>query len=294
MQIALAALLRAQQAARADMRPDMRIGVIGYGTIAALALKTLARELPEPLESVCILIKPGNRERALNVLAQCANSLCRHSSVTDSVDEFLRAAPDVVAEAAGHGALENHGAKILASGKPLIIASAGALADERLRDALDAAAAQSGNAWSVIPGAVGGLDILRAAKLSGLDEVVYVSRKPPAAWKGTKAEKLIDLDATKTETVFFEGAAGQAARDYPQNANVAATIALAGAGFDKTRVVMIADPAVTRNVHELKVRAKCAEFTIRIEGRPAPDNPKTSLTTAYSLVDVLLQRLRAL
>lgn len=289
MRIVLAGRLRAQRAVRAKMR----LGVIGYGTIATLALKTLARELPEPLAGVCILTRPGNRERALNVLVQCSSKLCLESTVTESIEEFLRHDPHVIAEAASHGALESHGAKILAAGKPLIITSVGALADDRLRPALDAAAQQGRTSWEAIPGAAGGLDILRAAKLSGLDEVIYVSRKPPAAWKGTKAQTLVDLDNAKSETVFFEGAAGQAARDYPQNANVAATIALAGAGFEKTRVRMIADPSVSRNVHELHVRAKCAEFTIRIEGRPAPENPKTSLTTAYSLADVLLQRLHA-
>ncbi|MBM3607203.1 MAG: aspartate dehydrogenase [Alphaproteobacteria bacterium] len=270
----------------------MRLGVIGYGTIARLALKTLARELPAPLELVSILVKPDAADRAGKMIEACGANLCTRFVIAFSPEEFLQTNPDCVAEAAGHGALEAYGAKILAAGKPLIVASAGALADGKLRAALDAAALQGKADWEVIPGAVGALDILRAAKLSVLEEVIYISRKPPAAWKGTQAQSLIDLDNTKTPTTFFEGHAGEAARAYPQNANVAATIALAGAGFEKTRVRMIADPSAQRNVHELQVRAHCAEFSIRIEGRPAPDNPKTSLTTAYSLADVLLTRLR--
>ena len=83
----------------------------------------------------------------------------------------------------------------------------------------------------------------------------------------------------------------QAARDYPQNANVAATIALAGAGFAATRVRLTADPGVARNVHELFVRSRAVDVTIEIAGHPSPDNPKTSLTTGFALAADVLARL---
>ena len=139
-------------------------------------------------------------------------------------------------------------------------------------------------------GAVGGVDILAAARLSGIEDVVYTSRKPPRAWCGTPAERLLDLDALMGEAMFFEGTARAAARDYPQNANVAATVALAGAGFERTKVRLIADPHVQRNVHEVSVRSSCADFHVRIEGKPSPTNPKTSLPTAFSIARLVLNR----
>jgi aspartate dehydrogenase len=145
----------------------------------------------------------------------------------------------------------------------------------------------------VLPaGAVGGIDALGAAKLSGLEEVTYTGRKPPLAWKGTAAEALLDLGALTEPATFFEGTAREAAMQYPQNANVAATVALAGAGFDATRVRLVADPTIARNLHEVSVRSAAAEFSIRLEGRPSPSNPKTSLTAGYSMAREVLNRAR--
>jgi len=266
----------------------LKLGIIGYGTIAKQALTALAHELAQPLEAVVCLARPDGAARARDLLESLGERLAGERLVVGSVGELLGHRPDFVAEAAGHKALQDHGAQILSAGKDLLVTSAGALADDVLRTGLDAAALQSGASYRICPGAVGGLDILAAAKLAGLHEVLYTSRKPPKAWAGTPAERLVDLAALTSEHVFYEGSADAAARDYPQNANVAATIALLGAGFAATRVRLIADPAVSRNVHELSVRSACADFDVRIAGQPSPENPKTSLTTGYALANQIL------
>lgn len=266
----------------------MKLAVIGYGTIARLAMQTIAVERCADIEAVTILSRPDGRDRAGAMLEASGCRAIADAAIVTDAQALLARQPDIVLEAAGHEALNAFGAAVLETGHRLIITSVGALADNALRTALDNAATRGSSRYDIIPGAVGGLDILAAAKLSGLNRVVYKSRKPPGAWRGTAAETMTKLDAIREATVFFRGNAGEAARQFPQNANVAATIALAGAGFAATQVELIADPGVSRNVHELTVEAKSADFTIRIEGRPAPDNPKTSLTTAYSLARVAM------
>ena len=78
---------------------------------------------------------------------------------------------------------------------------------------------------------------------------------------------------------------------YPKNANVAATLALAGLGFEATRVEMVADPAVSQNIHEYRVTSGAADYAMRIEGKPSPDNPKTSLATVYSVAREVMNRM---
>ena len=268
-----------------------RIGVIGYGAIASLALDCMARELTAPLDAVICLARETGLARANAMLDRAGPRLAHRSSVVSSLDAFLDARPDLVIEAAGHGALRACGPGLIGAGHDLLVTSVGALADADLHAALNAAAI-NGGALILSSGAIGGLDLLTAAKLSGGLIVTYTSRKPPRAWRGTKAETLLDLDALAKEAIFYEGDARGAATDYPQNANVAATLALHGAGFEATRVRLVADPAARGNVHEIRIASACADITLNIEGRASPDNPKTSLTTAYSVAAQALEWLR--
>ena len=105
--------------------------------------------------------------------------------------------------------------------------------------------------------------------------------------KAGAADALVAFDALSQAATFYRGFAREAARRFPQNANVAATVALSGIGFDRTEVELIADPHVMGNVHELEVRSVASEFTLRIVGKPLADNPKTSAFTACSALNLL-------
>ncbi|MBM3676809.1 MAG: DUF108 domain-containing protein [Actinobacteria bacterium] len=76
--------------------------------------------------------------------------------------------------------------------------------------------------------AIAGLDGPGAVALGGLDEVRPTSTTPPHAWIGTPAEQVVDLRTCQDATEIFRGTAREAARSYPMNANLAATVALAG------------------------------------------------------------------
>lgn len=264
------------------------LGLVGYGTVAGLALTAVAAHLERPLDRLVCRARPGAEDRARAVVDGFAGRLADEVRVVTAIDDLLAADPDLVVEAAGHAAVAETGAPVLAAGGTFLISSVGALSDADLHDRLLEAARRGGGRLALLPGAIGGLDLLGAARLSGLAEVTYVSRKPPRAWAGTPAASRLDLDAVAAPTAFYEGNAREAARDFPKNANVAATVALAGLGFEATRVRLIADPTVGGNVHEIVFRSACADATIRIEGRPSPDNPKTSATTGWSLARAIL------
>jgi aspartate dehydrogenase len=119
--------------------------------------------------------------------------------------------------------------------------------------------------------------------------VTIETRKPPGGLEGAPylVERGISLAGIGSEQLVFEGNATQAAAGFPANLNVAAALALAGIGAARTRVRIIADPTVTRNIHTIRVESEAARFTMTIEGVPSAENPRTGRLTPLSLLACL-------
>jgi aspartate dehydrogenase len=171
----------------------------------------------------------------------------------------------------------------------VVVLSVGALADDRLRYAAEDAARRSGALLYVPSGGIGGLDALKAACAAGVDEVSIQVAKPPVAWKGIPyvAALGVDLDRLQSAHTLFEGPAREGVPHFPQNVNIAAVLSLAGIGWDRTRLTVVADPALTRNTHTIRVAGASGRFTVVLENVPAPENPKTSWLACYSALAAL-------
>lgn len=251
------------------------IGLIGFGGIAESVLTMLKDELEGELNLAGILVRNANgRPEPLPF-------------VTD-LDQLISRRPRVIAECASHEAVHRYGEAVLRSDTDLIVISTGALADAALHDRLRTAAQETGRKLILPSGAIGAVDALSSARLGGLERVRFRSRKPARAWKGTPAEDAVDLDQLTAPQVVYRGNARQAALLYPKNSNATATVALAGLGFEDTEVELVADPDLGSNIHEIDVEAKSGSFFITLTGKPSPNNPRTSMLTAYSVVRALL------
>jgi len=240
----------------------MNIGIIGQGAIGRYVCDH-ARERGHVVRAV--LVRP-----------------VRLQDIPDNVELMI--------DCAGHQALKSYGPDILRGGTDLATVSIGALADTDVHESLERAAAEGNSKLYLASGAIGALDCLRAARVGSLREVTYVGRKPPRGWKGSPAEDQLDLDNLDAGAeVHFDGTARVAATEYPKNANVAAAVALAGIGFDATRVKLIADPNIDENIHEVRADGEFGQFSFEIRGRSLPDNPRSSALAAMSVVSMLEQ-----
>jgi aspartate dehydrogenase len=260
----------------------VRIAIIGGGSIARLFLEHIRRGDLGRARVVAIVGRgEGSRGR------QLARAF-RVPFVT-SLKGLLAAKPDVVVEAAAHEAVREYGEPLLKKGIALIVLSAGALCDDALRRKLERAAVKGGAALSVPSGGIGGLDAVKAACVAGVDEVTIAVTKPPAAWKNIPyVEKLgVDLDHLREARVLFEGPAREGVPHFPANVNIAAVLSMAGIGFDRTRLKVVADPALRHNTHYIDVKGRTGKFSIKLENVPAPDNPKTAWLACYSALAAL-------
>lgn len=264
------------------MNRTLRTAVLGGGTIARLVLEQARKGALPGIEVVALAGRSASSPAA---------ALAREFSVKYAVggEALLALRPDAVLEAASHDAVRQHLVAFLDAGVSVVVLSAGALADDALRGAAEAASGRTGALLYVPSGGIGGLDALKTACLAGVDEATIQVAKPPAAWKGIPyvERQGVMLDRLAAPITLFEGPAREGVPHFPQNVNIAAVLALAGIGMDRTRLKVVADPALTLNTHTIRVAGRSGRFTVVLENVPAPDNPKTSWLACYSALAAL-------
>jgi aspartate dehydrogenase len=259
------------------MNRPLRTVLLGGGTIARLVLEEVRRGTLPGIEVVAIAGRSADSPAAV---------LAREFGVKYLLggEALVALRPDAVLEAASHDAVRQHLVSLLAAGIGVVVLSAGALADDALRQAAEAASARSDALLYVPSGGIGGLDALKTACLAGVDEASIQVAKPPAAWRGIPYVERsgVALDRLDAAVTLFEGPAREGVPHFPQNVNIAAVLALAGIGMDRTYLKVVADPALTLNTHTIRVVGKCGRFTVVLENVPSSDNPKTSWLACYS------------
>jgi aspartate dehydrogenase len=155
------------------------------------------------------------------------------------------------------------------------------------------AKAEASKARIIVPsGALSGLDAVSAMSIDTIAESKIISTKPPKGFKNAPyvIENKIDLDSMQKRVMIFEGNVFEAAKAFPANVNVAASLALAGIGPEKTQVEVWADPDAKGNSHEIFVTGSGSVVRAKIENLPDPTNPKSSMQAGYSIVAALKKR----
>ena len=251
-----------------------RIAIIGYGAIAREVLTTLQNTAF--VEHLAILHRTLPDGHELQKVDHFNN-----------LDEFCNWKPDLVIEAAGHDAVRNYVSILLENGFPVLVSSVGALHDDQLFENLLAKAEQGQTRLLLPSGAIGALDYVRACRFTADQHIVYESRKPVQAWQNELVERGYEIKTLHEPVVLFEGMAREAARLYPANLNVAATLALAGIGMDQTHVRVVADPSITGNQHHIHIQSDHGRMSVTFENTVSPSNPKSSRIVSKSIVAAL-------
>ncbi len=255
----------------------IKVGLVGCGTIGSAIAKEIDKEIPE-LKLVAVCDRNQVKTRKL------VESLNQKPDLT-TVDELIEAS-DLVIEAASAKIVAELVEKTINRRKNIMVMSVGGLVD---RVDLFEKAKAKGRRVYFPSGAIAGLDAIKGAKESGIDLVTLTTYKPPSGLQGAPylAQKGIELSEIKEKTILFEGSCREAVKAFPKNINVAASLAFAGVGLEKTRVRMIVDPGIKRNVHHIVVEGDFGRLETRTENLPSPLNPKTSYLAVLSAIATL-------
>ncbi len=244
----------------------MRLGIIGCGAIGT-DVAVYADTMNE-IEKIYLFDIDKKAEEKL--LKKVHKAKCK--KVKDFLDDV-----DVVFEAASQEAVREYAEIALSAGKDLILMSVGSLFDDKFRGKLEDIAKKKHCKIYVPSGAICGIDGVLSASIDKIDEVTLVTTKSP---------KSLGKDFDR-RTVVFRGSARDAVKKFPQNINVAASLSLAGVGFDKTRVEIVADPVATRNSHKILAHGGFGRLRAEIENMPNPNNPKSSYMASLSAIATL-------
>ena len=248
----------------------MIVGIIGCGVIGSEICRALDADRFQG--TVLVMYRHPDRARRLARLLKVKSAAVPLSDILDRAN--------LVVECASIEAAREIALNVLTKGTDLMLLSVGALVDNDFREhVLQAARSHHCNLY-VPSGAVGGIDALLAASQGTIDRVTITTTKPPASLHEAPYVVAHHIDVEKSG-VIFEGTAHQAIDYFPQNINVAATLALAGLGFDRTIVRIAVDTRITHNIHEVDVEGDFGRFTARFENIPSSNN-RTSKLAAYS------------
>lgn len=245
----------------------MKIGLIGAGAIGQYLLKYINGKHHEKMEITSVLVRDFDKYAHLQ-------KEYRMNLYTD-IDEFIDSEIDIIVEAANVSVAVDLLPKIIKR-KEVMLISVGALANQETLNLVE----QSDNRSLHLPsGAIGGLDLIQNAKgLGNLDSVSLTTRKP--------ALSLID-ELPDKEMIVFEGPASEAIDKYPKNMNVSIVLSLAGLGMEHTKVTLIADPNVDKNIHTIHATGNFGEMELTVKNVPLLENPKTSSLAALSVFSTL-------
>jgi aspartate dehydrogenase len=258
-------------------RPPLRVAIAGLGAIGF----KLARALDAGIDGLTLTAVAGSDPARAK--AKTADFRSKPAVATAA---NLAGFADIVVDAAPSAAFRPLAEATIGAGRILVTVNAGALLSHL--DLVEAAR-KSGGRIVVATGALLGLDAVRAAAEGKITRATMITRKPPRGLEGAPhlVKNNISLANLTAPLKVIDGSAGDGAKGFPANVNVAAALSLAGIGPERTRLEVWADPSMDRNRHSIEIEADSARFTMTIENVPSEENPRTGKITALSVIACL-------
>lgn len=259
----------------------VRIGIIGCGAIGSRMAQTITKDMSKDCKVVGLFDVDADK------VTRLATKLKLRSIAKKTIDDLIKVS-DCVVEAVNSENTVQIIEKIIRAKKSVLAMSVGKLLNAHHLYNL----ARKNKCYILLPsGAIAGVDAIKAASMANIKRISLTTRKPLKGFKTNSYLQSINTDLSKItkETVIFDGTVQQAVKFFPQNINVAATIALASQAPKKLHIKIIVSPEYTRNIHEIELEGDFGRISTKTENVVCPDNPKTSYLAVLSGLQTLKQ-----
>ena len=262
-------------------KAKVRVGILGCGAIGSRIARSIKSECDgKAFVSALFDINPAKSENLQKTLSF-------KNTVKKSYQDLLNAS-DLIVEAVNAPDTRQLIRQALLAKKDVLIMSVGKFIDG---DSILKLAQKQGVRVLIPSGAIAGIDAIKAAALGKIASITLTTRKPTYGFTDNAfvQARRINLSQIKKETILFEGNVKEAVKCFPQNINVASTIALASGAKDKLRIRISTSPAFKVNSHEIEVIGAFGRLVTKTENVVCSDNPKTSILAVLSAVVTLKQ-----
>jgi len=262
-----------------QVKTKIRVGILGCGAIGSRIAKSIKSQCGH--QAVVAGLFDINPLKAQNL-----QKLIPYKNIVKSSYLELLNSCDILVEAVNAPDTRQLVRQAILAKKDVLVMSVGKFIEG---ESILKLAQKQGVRVLIPSGAIAGIDAIKAASLQRVDRVTLTTRKPIYGFADNTyvQEKRINLSQIKKETILFDGNVREAVKCFPQNINVAATIALACGSKDKLRIRISTSPTFKVNSHEIEVAGEFGRLVTKTENVICPDNPKTSYLAVLSAVRTL-------
>ncbi len=267
-------------------KSKVKVGILGCGAIGSRIARSIKSECNEQaFVSALFDINPAKAENLQKFLPT-------KKVVKKTYAELLNAS-DLIVEAINAPDTQQLVRQALLAKKDVLVMSVGKFIHN---DSILKLAQKEGARLLIPSGAIAGIDAIKAASLGKISQITLTTRKPIYGFADNAyvQARRINLSQIKKETILFDGNVKEAVKCFPQNINVAATIALASGCKDKLRIRISTSPEYKVNSHEIEMVGEFGRLWTKTENMVCPDNPKTSYLAVLSAVQTLKQYFQGL
>lgn len=241
------------------------LAIVGCGKLANIVVDACLNNL---LPSFNII---GVHSRTPEKMQQVANKIDQvkqESNLTlcNTLDELLALKPDYIVETASPAAMKEIALPALSRGISIVTLSIGALADKAFYEEVENTAQNNNARVHLVPGAIGGFDVMRTSALMGKCETSFRTKKGPNSLKGTPVYS--DELQVNTQQVF-KGNAKEAIELFPTRVNVAVAASLASVGAENINVTIQSIPDYVGDSHKIKINNDQVDATIEVYSKTA-------------------------